>query len=423
VFFPAGRAYFRPIHFMIVGGNKVKVLVVNCGSSSLKYQLFNMTDESVLAKGLVERIGIEGSILTHQPAGKPKVPLTADIKNHTIAIKMVLEALTDPEHGVVANINEIDAIGHRVVHGAEKFSDSVLITPAVMSALEEFVELAPLHNPPNIAGIDACADILPNVPQVGVFDTAFHQTMPPYAFLYGLPYEAYKKFGVRRYGFHGTSHKFVSQRAAEMMGNHMTSMRIITCHLGNGASIAAVKNGKSIDTSMGFTPLQGLVMGTRCGDIDPAIPPFLMRKEGMTTDEIDTYLNKKSGVLGLSGLSSDFRDLEEAADKGNERAKLAIDVFAYTVRKYIGSYVAAMGGVDAIVFTAGLGENSPRIRDQICNGLEFLGTRIDPAKNAVRGKEQEISAEGSKVKLFVIPTNEELMIARDTKTICAPLMK
>ena len=401
----------------------MKVLVVNCGSSSLKYQLFNMTDESVLAKGLVERIGIEGSNLTHQPAGKPKVPLTADIKNHTIAIKMVLEALTDPEHGVVANINEIDAIGHRVVHGAEKFSDSVLITPAVMAALEEFVELAPLHNPPNISGIDACAEILPNVPQVGVFDTAFHQTMPPYAFLYGLPYEAYKKFGVRRYGFHGTSHKFVSQRAAEMMGNHMTSMRIITCHLGNGASIAAVKNGKSIDTSMGFTPLQGLVMGTRCGDIDPAIPPFLMRKEGMTTDEIDTYLNKKSGVLGLSGLSSDFRDLEDAADKGNERAKLAIDVFAYTVRKYIGSYVAAMGGVDAIVFTAGLGENSPRIRDQICNGLEFLGTRIDPAKNAVRGKEQEISVEGSKVKLFVIPTNEELMIARDTKTICAPLMK
>jgi acetate kinase len=401
----------------------VKVLVVNCGSSSLKYQLFDMTDESVLAKGLVERIGIEGSILNHQPAGKAKVPITADIKDHTIAIKMVLEALVDPEHGVVANINEINAIGHRVVHGAEKFSDSVLITPAVMAALEEFVELAPLHNPPNISGINACAESLPNVPQVGVFDTAFHQTMPPYAFLYGLPYEAYKKYGVRRYGFHGTSHKFVSQRASEMMSNHMTSLRIITCHLGNGASIAAVKNGKSIDTSMGFTPLQGLVMGTRCGDIDPAIPAFLMRKVGMTTDEIDNYLNKKSGVLGLSGLSSDFRDLEEAADKGNERAQLAIDVFAYTVRKYIGSYVAAMGGVDAIVFTAGLGENSPRMRDQICNGLEFLGTRIDPAKNALRGKELEISVEGSKVKIFVIPTNEELMIARDTKTICTPLMK
>lgn len=400
----------------------MKVLVVNCGSSSLKYQLFDMKDESVLAKGLVERIGIEGSILNHQPAGKAKVPLTADIKNHTTAIKMVLEALVDPEHGVLKDINEIDAIGHRVVHGAEKFSDSVLITPAVMAALEEFVELAPLHNPPNISGINACSAILPNVPQVGVFDTAFHQTMPQYAFLYGLPYEAYKKFGVRRYGFHGTSHKFVSQRAAEMMGNHMTSLRIITCHLGNGASITAVKNGKSIDTSMGFTPLEGLVMGTRCGDIDPAIPPYLMRKEGMTPEAVDNYLNKQSGVLGLSGLSSDFRDLEEAADKGNERAQLAIDVFAYTVRKYIGSYTAAMGGVDAIVFTAGLGENSPRMRDQICNGLEFLGTRIDPAKNDLRGKEQEISAEGSKVKIFVIPTNEELMIARDAKTICAPLV-
>ena len=401
----------------------MKVLVVNCGSSSLKYQLFNMTDENVLAKGLVDRIGIEGSVLNHQPTGRDKIPLTADIKNHTIAIKMVLEALTDPDHGVLGSISEIDAIGHRVVHGAEKFSDSVLITPAVMSALKEFVELAPLHNPPNIAGINACAEIMPNIPQVAVFDTAFHQTMPKYAFLYGLPYEAYTKYGVRRYGFHGTSHKFVSQRTAEMMGKDMSDLRIITCHLGNGASIAAIKFGKSIDTSMGFTPLQGLVMGTRCGDIDPAIPPFLMRKEGMTPDEVDTYLNKKSGVLGLSGLSSDFRDLEQAAEKGNERAQLAIDVFAYTVRKYIGSYVAAMGGVDAIVFTAGLGENSPHMRDQICNGLEYLGTRIDSVRNSVRGKEQEISVEGSKVKIFVIPTNEELVIARDTKTICAPLVK
>lgn len=409
--------------FIILGGKKVKVLVVNCGSSSLKYQLFNMEDESVLAKGLVDRIGLDGSVLNHQPTGKPKVPLTAEIKNHTIAIKMVLDALADPEHGVVSSIEEIDAIGHRVVHGAEKFSDSVLISPAVMAALAEFTELAPLHNPPNISGINACAEILPKVPQVGVFDTAFHQTMPKHAFLYGIPYEAYQKYGVRRYGFHGTSHKYVSQRAAEMMGEHMSNLRIITCHLGNGASITAIKNGKSIDTSMGFTPLEGLVMGTRCGDIDPAIPPYLMRKEGMTPDEIDTYLNKKSGVLGLSGLSSDFRDLEEAADKGNERAQLAIDVFAYTVRKYIGSYTAAMGGVDAIVFTAGLGENSPRMRDQICNGLEFLGTRVDAAKNAGRGKEQEISADGSKVKIFVIPTNEELVIARDTKTICLPLVK
>jgi acetate kinase len=402
---------------------KVKVLVVNCGSSSLKYQLFNMEDESVLAKGLVDRIGLDGSVLNHQPTGKPKVPLTADIKNHTIAIKMVLDALADPEHGVVSSIEEIDAIGHRVVHGAEKFSDSVLISPAVLAALDEFTELAPLHNPPNISGINACAEILPNVPQVGVFDTAFHQTMPKHAFLYGIPYEAYQKYGVRRYGFHGTSHKYVSQRAAEMIGDHMSNLRIITCHLGNGASITAIKNGKSIDTSMGFTPLEGLVMGTRCGDIDPAIPPYLMRKEGMTPDQIDTYLNKKSGVLGLSGLSSDFRDLEEAADKGNERAQLAIDVFAYTVRKYIGSYAAAMGGVDAIVFTAGLGENSPRMRDQICNGLEFLGTRVDATKNAGRGKEQEISVDGSKVKIFVIPTNEELVIARDTKTICLPLVK
>ena len=423
MYYPACQATIRLIHFIIVGGNNVKVLVVNCGSSSLKYQLFDMTDESVLAKGLVERIGIEGSILNHQPAGKAKVPLTADIKNHTIAIKMVLEALTDPEHGVLADINEIDAIGHRVVHGAEKFSDSVLITPAVMSALEEFVELAPLHNPPNISGINACADTLPNVPQVGVFDTAFHQTMPQFAFLYGIPYEAYKNYGVRRYGFHGTSHKFVSQRAAELVGDHMTNLRIITCHLGNGASISAVKNGKSIDTSMGFTPLQGLVMGTRCGDIDPAIPAYLMKKMNLSPDEIDSYLNKKSGVLGISGLSSDFRDLDDAADKGNERAQLAIDVFAYTVRKYIGSYAAAMGGVDAIVFTAGLGENSARMRDQICNGLEFLGTRIDPVKNAVRGKEQVISVDGSKVKILVIPTNEELMIARDTKKICIPLMK
>lgn len=401
----------------------MKVLVVNCGSSSLKYQLFNMTDESVLAKGLVERIGLEGSVLNHQPAGKGKIPLTADIKNHTVAIKMVMDALTDKEHGVVASIDEIDAIGHRVVHGAEKFSDSVLITPAVMAALEEFVELAPLHNPPNISGINACAEIVPSVPQVAVFDTAFHQTMPRHAFLYGLPYEAYEKYGVRRYGFHGTSHKFVSQRAAELMGQHMSNLRIITCHLGNGASIAAVKNGKSIDTSMGFTPLEGLVMGTRCGDIDPAITPYLMKKLHMTPEEVDTYLNKKSGVLGISGVSSDFRDLEAASAKGDERAQLAIDVFAYTVRKYIGSYAAAMGGVDAIVFTAGLGENSASMRDHICNGLEFLGTRIDPARNNTRGQEQEISMEGSKVKIYLIPTNEELVIARDTKTICQPLIK
>jgi len=399
----------------------MKVLVVNCGSSSIKYQLFSMTDEAVLAKGLVERIGLQGSVLTHQPTGKDKVVMTADISNHSIGIKMVLGALTDAKHGVIASMNEIAAIGHRVVHGGEKFADSVLITPAVMDALEECIEMAPLHNPPNILGINACAELMPGTPQVGVFDTAFHQTMPKYAFLYGLPYEAYEKYGVRRYGFHGTSHKYVSQRAAEMMGQQVTSLRIITCHLGNGASITAIKHGKSIDTSMGFTPLEGLVMGTRCGEIDPAIIPYLMKKENMSPDQVDNYLNKKSGVLGISGVSSDFRDIEQAAAEGNERAALALEVFAHKVRKYIGGYVAAMGGVDAVVFTAGLGENSISMRDDVCLGLEYLGTRIDPVKNNVRGKAQEISVDGAKVKIFVIPTNEELVIARDTREICANL--
>ena len=400
----------------------MKALVVNCGSSSIKYQLFNMTDESVLAKGLVERIGLDGSILTHQPAGKGKVPITADIKDHVVGIKMVLEALTNAEHGVISSMKEIAAVGHRVVHGGEKFADSVLISPEVMKALEECVEMAPLHNPPNIQGINACAELMPGVPQVAVFDTAFHQTMPKHAYLYGLPYEAYVKYGVRRYGFHGTSHKFVSQQAADMVGQPIGNLRIITCHLGNGSSVAAVKNGKSVDTSMGFTPLEGLIMGTRSGEIDPAIIPYLMKKEGMNPEQIENYLNKKSGVLGVSGVSSDFRDIVTAAKEGNERAGLALDVFTYKVRKYIGSYVAAMGGVDAIVFTAGLGENSYTIRDRICNGLEYLGTRIDPARNKVRGKAAEISAEGSKVKIFVIPTNEELVIARDTKAICGALV-
>ncbi|TCL40235.1 acetate kinase [Anaerospora hongkongensis] len=400
----------------------MKVLVVNCGSSSIKYQLFNMSDESVLAKGLVERIGLEGAVLTHQPAGKDKVVITGDISNHSVGIKLVLEALADANHGVIASMKEIVAVGHRVVHGGEKFADSVLITPDVMRALEECIEMAPLHNPPNILGINACAELMPGVPQVGVFDTAFHQTMPKAAFLYGLPYEAYEKYGVRRYGFHGTSHKYVSQRAAEMMGQHMSNLRIITCHLGNGSSLAAIKYGKAIDTSMGFTPLEGLVMGTRCGEIDPAIIPFLMKKEGMSPDQMDEYLNKKSGVLGISGVSSDFRDIEDAAGEGNERAQLALDVFAYKVRKYVGGYVASMGGVDAIVFTAGLGENSIEMRDKICNGLEYLGTRIDHTKNNVRGKAQEISVDGAKVKIFVIPTNEELVIARDTKAICGSLI-
>lgn len=381
-----------------------------------------MSNESVLAKGLVERIGIDGSILTHQPTGKDKVPIQVDIPDHSKGIELVLAALVDPNHGVISSMGEIVAVGHRVVHGAEKFADSVLITNEVMSALETCIEMAPLHNPPNILGINACSKLMPNVPQVAVFDTAFHQTMPKHAFLYGLPYEAYKKHGVRRYGFHGTSHKYVSQRVAEELNEHMTNLRIITCHLGNGASIAAVKYGRSIDTSMGFTPLEGLVMGTRSGEIDPAIIPYLMKKEKMTPEEVDSYLNKQSGVLGISGVSSDFRDIEDASTEGNERAQLALEIFAYRVRKYIGGYAAAMGGVDAIVFTAGLGENSPIMRDKICNGLEFLGTRIDPEKNNVRGVVQEISVTGARVKIFVIPTNEELVIARDTKTICATLV-
>ena len=401
----------------------MKVLVINCGSSSIKYQLFDMTDESVLAKGLVERIGMEGSVLNHQPGNRDKVVLAANITNHSVGIQMVLEALTDSSHGVITSMKEILAVGHRVVHGGEKFAGSVLITQEVMDALKECIEMAPLHNPPNIMGINACAELMPNVPQVGVFDTAFHQTMPKHAFLYGLPYDAYKNYGVRRYGFHGTSHKFVSQRTAELMGQDITNLRIVTCHLGNGASLAAVKFGQSIDTSMGFTPLEGLVMGTRSGEVDPAILPYLMKKLDLTAEQIDNYLNKKSGVLGISGVSSDFRDIEAAAAEGSEQAQLALDVFAYRVRKYIGSYVAAMGGVDAIVFTAGVGENDIYMRDLICSGLEYLGTRIDPAKNNIRGKEKEISVDGSKVKIFIIPTNEELVIARDTKTICANLVE
>ena len=396
----------------------MKVLVVNCGSSSLKYQLFEMDDESVLAKGLVERIGLEGSVLTHEPTGKDKVKINADIKNHTIAISLVLEALVDANHGVISSMTEIDAVGHRVVHGGEMFSESVLITPEVIKAIEDCIEMAPLHNPPNIAGINACTALMPGVPQVVVFDTAFHQTMPKKAYMYALPYEAYAKYGIRRYGFHGTSHKYVSQRVAAIMGKDYNDLKIITCHLGNGSSVAAIKNGQCIDTSMGFTPLEGLVMGTRCGNIDPAIIPFLMKKEHMNIEEIDNYINKKSGVLGISGVSSDFRDIEKAADGGNERAQLSLDMFTYEVVKFIGSYAAVMNGVDAIVFTAGVGENAISMRASIINDVEYLGTKIDNERNNVRGKEREISVEGSKVKVFIIPTNEELVIARDTAKIC-----
>ncbi|MEL7646712.1 MAG: acetate kinase [Sedimentibacter sp.] len=395
----------------------MNVLVINCGSSSLKYQLINMNDESVLAKGLVERIGIEGSVLKHEKTGMDKVVIQEPMKDHKDAINHVLTALVDPVYGAVKSLDEVEAVGHRVVHGGEKFAGSVAITDEVVNAMKECISLAPLHNPPNIIGIEACKELLPTVPMVGVFDTAFHQTMPPVSYIYPLPYELYKELGIRRYGFHGTSHKYVSERVEALTGKELEGMKIITCHLGNGASLTAIKDGKSFDTSMGMTPLEGLVMGTRCGDIDPAIVTFLMNKKNMTAEEVDNLMNKKSGVLGISGVSSDFRDIEGAADEGNERAQLALDKFAYTVKKYIGSYAAAMGGVDVLVFTAGLGENSASSRKQVCEGLEFLGVEIDDVKNNTRGKEAEISKDGAKVKVFVIPTNEELMIARDTKAL------
>ncbi len=392
----------------------MNVLVINCGSSSLKYQLINMNDESVLAKGLAERIGIEGSVVKHEAAGKEKVVIEEPMHSHKDAINIVLKSLVDPVYGAVKSLDEIQAVGHRVVHGGEKFASSVLITDKVIAAMKECIDLAPLHNPPNIIGIEACKELLPNVPMVGVFDTAYHQTMPEEAFIYPLPYELYKELGIRRYGFHGTSHKYVAERVAELTGKSLEGLKIITCHLGNGASVTAIKDGKSVDTSMGLTPLEGLVMGTRCGDIDPAIVTFLMNKKNLSVSEIDNLMNKKSGVLGISGVSSDFRDIENAAAEGNKRAQLALDKFSYTVKKYIGSYAAAMGGVDVLVFTAGLGENSAPARKDICKGLEFLGITVDDAKNNVRGKEVMISEDGAKVKVFIIPTNEELMIARDT---------
>lgn len=398
----------------------MKVLVLNCGSSSLKYQLFDMENENVLAKGLVERIGLPGAVLTHRP-GSDKHVMETEIPNHQKAIELVLQALVSAEHGVLKSLDEISAVGHRVVHGGEDFSGSVLITDAVMDALRRNIELAPLHNPPNIMGIEACQNLMPNVPQAGVFDTAFHQTMPPQAYLYGIPYEYYEKYKIRKYGFHGTSHKYVSQRAAAMLKRPIEEVKVITCHLGNGASIAAVDRGKSIDTSMGFTPLEGVMMGTRSGDMDPAIVSFLMEKENWTTEETSNFLNKRCGVLGLSGVSSDFRDIENAADQGHERAQLALERFAYVVKKYIGSYAAVLNGVDAIVFTAGLGENSALMRAKICEGLDYLGIKLDLDKNYTRGVEADVSVDDAKTRVFVIPTNEELMIARDTYEICRDL--
>ncbi|HHY04581.1 MAG TPA: acetate kinase [Thermoanaerobacterales bacterium] len=395
----------------------MKVLVINCGSSSLKYQLFNMKNKSVMAKGLVERIGLEVGMLKHQPADKDKVEISENIPNHRVAVKMMLDALLDKDHGVIKDVSEIGAVGHRVVHGAEKFSGSVKITDEVMDVLKECVEIAPLHNPPNIIGIEAAKELMPDVPMVGVFDTAFHQTMPEYAYMYGLPYELYEKYSIRRYGFHGTSHRFVSIEAAKFVNKPIEQLNMLTLHLGNGSSISAVKNGKSIENSMGFTPLEGIVMGTRCGNIDPTIVAYIMQKENIPVDKINDYLNKKCGVLGISGVSSDFRDIEEAANKGNKRAKLALDVFAYQAKKIMGSYVAAMNGLDVVVFTGGIGENSITMRQSICGNMDYFGIEIDDEKNNVRGKQAEISPDNAKTKVLVIPTNEELMIALDTVSL------
>ncbi len=395
----------------------MKVLVINCGSSSLKYQILDMTNESLLCKGLVERIGMDGSVITHEKIGMDKVKTEVPMKDHKDAIEQVLAAVQDKDHGVVKSMDEIGAVGHRVVHAGEKFSKSVLITDDVIKALEDCVELAPLHNPPNLLGISACKQLMPSTPMVAVFDTAFHQTMPPESYIYAIPYEYYEKYGIRRYGFHGTSHKYVAERASRMLNVSLEDLKLITCHLGNGASVSAIKRGKCIDTSMGFTPLEGLVMGTRSGDLDPAIVSFIQEKENLSQDKVNNILNKKSGVLGISGVSSDFRDLEEAVSNGNERAALALKVFAHKVRFYIGAYIAEMNGVDAIVFTAGVGENDVTMREIICNNLGNLGIKLDPVENKIRGKEAIISADDSKVKILMIPTNEELMIARDTYNI------
>ncbi len=393
----------------------MNILVINCGSSSLKFQLIDSETEKWLAKGLCERIGIDGSQIVYQPAGGEKETTVSPMPDHTEAIRLVLEALTNEKTGAIKSLSEIDAVGHRVVHGGEKFAASTLITPEVIEAIKECNDLAPLHNPANLIGIDACAKLMPGVPMVAVFDTAFHQTMPPAAYMYGLPYSYYEKYKIRRYGFHGTSHSFVSKKLAEDMGKKPEDLKIIVCHLGNGASVSAVKNGKCVDTSMGLTPLQGLIMGTRSGDIDPAIIEFIAHKENKNIDDVMTILNKKSGVYGLSGdLSSDFRDLEDAYKKGDEKAIIAVKTFCYNVAKYIGAYTAAMNGVDAIAFTAGVGENAPFVRSIICSYLGFLGITLDEEANSKRGDDTVISTKDSKVTVMFIPTNEELAIARET---------
>jgi len=395
----------------------MKVLVLNCGSSSIKYQFIDTTAKITLAKGMVERIGMTSAILTHQPFDKDKIKIVGEILDHTIAIEYVVAVLLSPNHGVIKDKNEIDAVGHRVVHGGETFSGSVLITDLVMKALKDNIELAPLHNPPNIKGIQAAKSHLPKTPQVGVFDTSFHIKMPPQAYLYGIPYELYKKYKIRRYGFHGTSHRYVSERAAKMLGKPIEELKIITAHLGNGCSMAAVDGGRSVDTTMGFTPLEGLIMGTRSGDMDPSVILYIMAKEGLSLSEANTLLNKHSGLIGISGESSDMREIEEAVGEGNKKAKYAFDVFTYRIKKYIGSYAAAMGGLDAVVFTGGIGENSIMVRHDACSNLEFLGIKLDEEANKNVKGECKISAADSKISILRIPTNEELVIALDTEEI------
>ena len=392
----------------------MKILVINCGSSSLKYQLIDMEDKKVLAKGLAERIGIEGGRVKYEAAGKDEIVIEEMLADHKAALKIVLDSLQHAEYGAVKSLDEIDAVGHRVVHGGEAFAESVIIDEKVMKAINDNVEIAPLHNPPNIIGIEACKEIMGDIPMVAVFDTAFHQTIPALNYIYALPYEYYEKYKVRRYGFHGTSHQYITERAAEMLGKNLDDVNLITCHLGNGSSISAVVGGKCFDTTMGFTPLEGLAMGTRTGDMDPAIVPFIMDKENLSTEEMSNVMNKKSGVLGISGVSSDFRDLEEAAEKGNERAQLALDIFENRVRKFIGAYLTEMDHCDGIIFTAGVGENSISTRERVAGGLASLGIKIDRDKNDMRGKEAVIRADDSSIPVLVIPTNEELKIAMET---------
>ena len=396
----------------------MKIFVVNCGSSSIKYQLIDMKDESVIAKGLVERIGIEGSVLTHTPAGKDKVRLESAIPDHVDGIKKVLAALVDPNHGVIKSMDEIDAVGHRVVHGGEIFNESVVITDEVLKQIEDLSDMAPLHQPANVSGIRACQKLMPNTPQVAVFDTAFHQTMPPVAYMFGVKYEEYKDYGIRKYGFHGTSHKYVSGVAAQLLKKDIKDTKIITCHLGNGSSITAVDGGKSVDTSMGLTPVEGLLMGTRCGDVDAGALSFIMDKEGMDGAGLSDLINKRSGVAGLSGISSDMREIEAAVAAGNPRAIMTLNVYNYRIKKYIGAYAAAMGGCDILVWTGGVGENQWATRRAVCENMEYMGMKIDVEKNeGMRGEEMVISTPDSKVTIIVVPTDEEFMIAADTLEI------